>query len=93
MGKPYRYVQLIKPYCVVQVTKGIQYYMQWNLSTMDTLGTKTFVLIGEMSFNSLYLYQPGSQSGVLINQGISIQLECLLIRVPLYKQHESPYQY
>ena len=59
MGKPYRYVQLIKPYCVVlQVTKGIQYYMQWNLSTMDTLGTKTFVLIGEMSFNSLYLYQP-----------------------------------
>ena len=43
---------------------------------MDTLGTKIIVLISEVSLfqgeNNMYLYKVGTQSSVLIKQGILI---------------------
>ena len=47
-----------------------------NLSTMDTIGTKIFVLISEVSLlqgeKNMYLYEVGTRSSVLINQGVLI---------------------
>ena len=51
-------------------------YIQWNLSNTDTLGTKIIILINEVSFfqgeNNMYLYKVGTQSSVLIKQGVLI---------------------
>ena len=50
--------------------------IQWNLSNTDTIGTKVFVLISEVSSfqgeNNRYLYKVGTQSGVLIKQVVLI---------------------
>ena len=57
---------------------GIPYHSvnQWNLSNTDTIGTKIIVLISEVSLfkgeNNMYLYKVGTQSSVLIKQGVLI---------------------
>ena len=46
--------------------------IQWNLSYVNTIGTKTFVLISEVSLfqgdKNMYLYKAGTRSSVLFNQ-------------------------
>ena len=53
---------------------------------MDTIGTKTIVLISEVSLfqgeNNMYLYKDGTQSSVLINQ-VSLFQRCPLREAPL----------
>ena len=49
--------------CIDPITRS---HLQWNLSNMDTLGTKRIVLISEVSlFQGEYLYEVGTQSSVL----------------------------
>ena len=61
--------------------------LQWNLSNMDTIGTKIFVLINEVSLfqgeNNTYLNKVWTLSSILINQ-VSLFQGCPLREVPLY---------
>ena len=69
--------------------KSGKFLLQWNLSYADALGTKTIVLISEVSLfqgeNNMYLYKIGAhdQSSVPINQ-LSLFQRCPLRGVPLY---------
>ena len=56
--------------------------IQWNLSNVDTIGTKTFVLVSEVFLfqEDNNLYEVGTQSSVLINQ-VSLFQRCPLREV------------
>ena len=58
--------------------------LQWNPSNMDIIGTKTSVLISEVSLfqgdNNTCLYKVGTQTSVLINQ------VCVLISEVSFKR-------
>ena len=62
--------------------------LQWILPTMDTTGTKTVVLISEVSLfqreNIMYLYEVGTGLSVLINQGVLYSRVFFIREVPLY---------
>ena len=60
--------------------------MYSETSNMDTIGTKIFVLISEVSLTSVgdyYVLKVVTQSSVLINQ-VSLFQGCPLRGVPLY---------
>ena len=71
-----RVAQLTDVACVFMFSDlyGVSAYkpILWNLSIMDTLGTKIFVLISEVSFfqgeNNTYAYKVGTWSIVLTKQ-------------------------
>ena len=61
-------------------------HIQRNLSSTDTLGTKIIVMISEASLfqRENNLYKVGTQSSVLINQGVLISEVSFKREVPLY---------
>ena len=66
--------------------------IQWSLSNMDTLGTKTIVLISEVSLfqgenNNMYLYKVWTQSHVVINHASG-----LISRVPFKRGSTVQYK-
>ena len=56
---------------------------------MDTFGTKIIVLISEVSLfqgeNNVYIYEVGTQSNVLINQGVLISEVSSFQRCPYFR--------
>ena len=76
-----RVAQLTDVACVFMFSDvfGVSAYkpIQWNLSNMDTLGTKIIVQISEVSLfqegNNMYLYKVGTRSSVLIKQASLFQ--------------------
>ena len=71
-----RVAQLTDVACVFMFSDlyGVSAYkpILWNLSIMDIIGTKIFVLISEVSLfqgeNNTYAYKVGTRSSVLTNR-------------------------